>query len=257
MLKEAKEKPRVRVVYCTSYGGFGYSDEFLAFIRSRFGDSYYHHLGRSDPALIQAISDYGRSLCDKFPFILDDMRAVYAWKLQTLLAHLSSKLKTINSSFSMTGRSTNVEEFDSDLVAAATSFVDQMYDAKGHWKADCLGGFPDGRQSHLKDGPPEISLEAFAEMHPDFWMAQHCVSPSSFAGAGSSRVTLLFAHVLLKDSGSTRYRVEPDETRDAAIYEQIGLWGASCTGSQLDIEEIPALVDYSIEEYDGMETVEY
>jgi hypothetical protein len=58
---------------------------------------------------------------------------------------------------------------------------------------------------------------------------------------------------LLQD-GDTRYRSEPDEAQDAMIYEHIGLADASTT---MDITEVPALVHYSIDEYDGVESVVY
>jgi hypothetical protein len=135
--------------------------------------------------------------------------------------------------------------------------LDQMSDAKANWRNDCLGSFPNGQRTYFGDKHPEISLEAFAEMHPDFWMAQHCIGTSYFAGIRTFQAALRFAHVLLQDGDRTQYRVGPDEVQDAAIYEYIGLCGASKTGSQLAITEIPGLVHYSIHEYDGQETVEY
>jgi hypothetical protein len=128
--------------------------------------------------------------------------------------------------------------------------------AKGNWRDDCLGGFPDGSRACFRN-QPEINLGAFTEMHPDFWMAQHCVGSGLFAGSGTFQVALRFAHVLLQGCNRARFRVESDEAQDAAIYEEIGLCGASYTGCKLAIAEVPALVDYSIREYDGQETVEY
>ena len=43
--------------------------------------------------------------------------------------------------------------------------------------------------------------------------------------------------------------------QDAGIYERIGLFGA--TSSRLAIKSIPALVDFSINEYDGVESVNW
>jgi hypothetical protein len=180
------------------------------------------------------------------------MRTVYTWKLDKLLANLSWKKQ-----FPTIERSTNATEFNPDMVAEATSFADQMSNAEGYWRDDCLGSFPNGERTYFGDELPEISLRAFTEMHPDFWMAQHCIASDLFAGPATFQVALRFAHVLLQGGDHARYHVEPDEAQDAAIYQHIGLCGASKTGSKLAITEIPALVDYSIKEYDGQETVEY
>jgi hypothetical protein len=151
-------------------------------------------------------------------------------------------------------KSANVMEFNPDLVTKATSFFDQMSDAKGYWRVDCLGSFPNGKRTYSWDEHPEINLGAFTEMHPDFWMAQHCIGSSSFSPE-TFQVALRFAHVLLQEGDRARYHVEPDEAQDVEIYKYIGLCGASKTGSQLAIEEIPALIHYSILEYDGGEMV--
>jgi hypothetical protein len=256
VMEEGKKHPPRNVLYCTSYGVFGFSDEFEAFLHSHHNAAYrdlqldhYSFQIRSDPDLIQAISDYGRFICDRFPFILDGMRTVHTWKLDELLSDLS--LKKFSSAVAQL-KSADKMEFDPDLVTKATSFFDQMSDDKGFWRFDCLGSFPNGKRTWGCFGDEhhlEINLQAFTEMHPDFWMAQHCIGHQTF------QVALRFAHILLQEGDRTRYHVEPDEAQDAEIYEYIGLCGSSKTESQLAIEEIPALVHYSITEYDGRETV--
>jgi hypothetical protein len=119
VMEEAQKLPPTKVLYCASYGGFACSAEFRAFLDSRSLKTY----PRSDPALIQAISDYARLICDKFPFILDDMRTVYTWKLDKVLAKLKKE------------EFHPVEmELDPDLVAEATSFIDQMGNPAGRWR---------------------------------------------------------------------------------------------------------------------------
>ncbi|KIM90028.1 hypothetical protein PILCRDRAFT_812830 [Piloderma croceum F 1598] len=67
--------------------------------------------------------------------------------------------------------------------------------------------------------------------------------------------SLGFAHELLaKDSA--KYRTGPDEQQDTAIYEHVGLLAAS-TSSRLAIAQVPALADYKIDEYDGLESVRF
>ena len=93
-MEEGQKHPPRKVVYCRSYGRYGISGEFRTFYHSHSNEAYrklVHGFDRSDPALIEAISDYGRFICDRFLFILDDMRTVYTWKLDRLLFNLSSK----------------------------------------------------------------------------------------------------------------------------------------------------------------------
>ena len=79
-------------------------------------------------------------------------------------------------------------EFGPDLVTEATSFFDQMSDAEGFWRNDCLGSFPNGRRT-FRNKQPEISLGAFTET---FRWRSIALDPAVLA----SRLALRFAHVL-------------------------------------------------------------
>jgi hypothetical protein len=235
-MEEAQKLPPIKVLICGSYGGFDFSEGFTAFVHShmKLTDINRDSL-RSDPALIEAISDYGRFICDKYPFILNDMRIVDTWKLDKLLDNLDQ----------LPMKET---EFDADLVTEAMSFHKQMSDSNGHWREDCLGSFPKSKRLTDFNTP---DLEAFTEKNPDFWMAHRSMDNNSF-GPPTFKIALRFAHVLLKGDDHARYHVEPDEARDAAIYEHIGR-GASSRYGRLVIVEIPALVDFSIHTYDGLD----
>jgi len=229
--EEGQSLPPIKVVCCRRHGGVVYSKDFMNFLHSRWQSSEIdRNYVRYDSRFIPTISEYGSFICDKFPFILDDMRTVHTWKLRDLLHNLLSKQKSLGAL-----------EFDPDLVAKAMSFTDQMSETKHCWKA-----FP-------KHSDSETNLGAFTEMHPDFWMAHHSMDRSYF-GPTSFQVALRFAHILLQDS-DTHYRVGPDEARDAMIYERIGISDAA--GTTMVIEEVPALAHYSIDEYDGVESVVY
>jgi hypothetical protein len=162
------------------------------------------------------------------------MRTVHTWKLRDLLHNLLSKQN-----------SSGAPEFDPDLVAKAMSFTDQMSNTTSTWKA-------------FAKNSDSTNLGAFTEMHPDFWMAHHSMGEFDrsyfYGGPTFFQVALRFAHILLQDS-DTHYRVEPDEAQDAMIYERIGLSDAAST--TMDIAAVPALVHYSIDEYDGVESVVY
>jgi hypothetical protein len=94
VMEEGMKHPPRKVVYCASHGQFGFNDEFEAFCHSHPNEAYRKrdlYSLRSDPDLIQAISDYGRFICDRFPFILDDTRTLDTRKLDKILSNLSSK----------------------------------------------------------------------------------------------------------------------------------------------------------------------
>lgn len=237
-MEEAQKLPPIKVVFCASHSGFGFSEEFTTFVHSHTKITNILRALRSDPVLIHAISDYGRFICDKYPFILNDMRTVYTWKLDKLLGNLKQ----------LPMKET---EFDADLVTEATSFYKQL---SGRWRKDCLGSFPKSDQFIGSDIP---DLEAFTEKHPDFWMAHRSIEDHNSFGPPTFQIALRFAHVLLQGGDHARYHVEPDEAQDAAIYKRIGLCGAGTRSADLEIEEIPALVDFSIHVYDGRERVEY
>lgn len=242
-MEEGQKLPPIKVVYSPSYGGFRFSEGFKTFVLSHSNISgSIHDARRDDPALIQAISDYGRFICNKFPFILNDMRTVYTWKLDKLLAKLRNEYPLVE------------VEFDPNLVTEAASFINQMCNAQGQWRDDCLGTFPNGERLPYDDRHSEIDFMTFTEMHPHFWMAHYSLRPASFHRR-TFQLAFRFAHVLLQGGDRVRYHVEPDEAQDAAIYERLGLFGA--TSSHLAIKEVPALVDYSIDDYDGSESVNY
>lgn len=66
--------------------------------------------------------------------------------------------------------------------------------------------------------------------------------------------SLGFAHELFAKDPAI-YRTGPDEQQDTAIYEHVGVLAASTSSNKLAIAEVPALVDYKIDEYDGLESV--
>lgn len=230
VMEEGRKLPPIRVLYCTSYGEFSPSPEFWAYCESNLNVTNY--TSRHDPVILQAISDYGRSLCEKFSSIHDDMRTSRSWRLSKLLESISQKKSIVDLE----------TEFSSHLVAQAMVFFDQMANTSGHLPSFLVNSLNGG-------GKFDLAQAAFAICYPGFRRSHDYVS--KYFG-----YSVQFAHILL-EGNFTLYHVEPDESRNAVMYEKIGLYGASTSTSQLAIDEIPALVDYSIHEYDGKEKVVY
>jgi hypothetical protein len=147
-------------------------------------------------------------------------------------------------------------EFAPDLITKAREFADDMTGVDGFWKGDGLGSFPKGNQAHGIHAQENIDLADFIELHPDLWMSHASFENGIFAGPTAAQFAYRFAHILLQDDPA-KYHVVESDGGDARIFEYIGLCGAGTSGSRLGIEEIPALIDYTIHEYDGMEEVQY
>jgi hypothetical protein len=103
----------------------------------------------------------------------------------------------------------------------------------------------------------------YAETHPETWMfhpklSLPVASDFKFAEHSQMLVAVQFAHQLLHDAPEI-YRDQELSTRDidTQIYECIGLAGASSEYSALRLRTVPAMVDYTIDEYDGCESVKF
>jgi hypothetical protein len=227
VLAEAEELPPRKVIYCRSYGGFGLNERFETYLKSftsvRCKD-FRVDCVRDDSALLKAIVDFGRSICDELPYILEDFRTSNKWKLEELMRITP-------------GWEKGFEQYP-DLVVDAKAFCDRARSERSGSKDDNDEDFVD-----------------FAKRNPNRWMQHEGLV--EFGGALEPFPTSLgFAHELLCNDPA-KYRAGPDEQQDAAIYERVGLLAASPIQTKLAIEQVPALVNYEIEEYDGLENVKF
>ena len=104
------------------------------------------------------------------------------------------------------------------------------------------------------DSDRDSDFVAHAKTHPETWMFhQSLCLPNRHP-----QTAVQFAHQLLHDAPEM-YRVQEPSTRDidTQVYECIGLAGASDGFSALRLATVPAMVDYTIHEYDGLESVSF
>ena len=104
---------------------------------------------------------------------------------------------------------------------------------------------------HYQEDDERLNFIDYAEAHPETWMLHPTVSfPAPTA--------VQFGHQLLRDAPEIYRDREPSSVDiDARVYECVGLAGASDVFSILRLDTIPAAVDYTIAEYDGLESVRY
>lgn len=256
VMEETRNIPPVKVLLCISFGEFSLSNEFESFRAPAptVGNKYigYSFPERHDPVLIKAIIDYGRFICEKCPHVLDDMRTFRRWELSQVLGTLPYRRSVAQ--YWPLGQPVPVVETDPDLLAKAEEFFKQNTDEHGQWRPDKFEGHP--KTPRYPSGPGSNDFVAFAELHPDVWMCYGSFGFGVDTWPGEVRCAIRFARVLLKDDFA-RYQVGPDEKRDAAIYEYIGLLGASTPVCMLGMGEVPALIHYTIRDHGGYEEVEY
>ena len=94
-----------------------------------------------------------------------------------------------------------------------------------------------------------MSFEEYAKANPDRWMFHRAVPDCHIQ-------PLLAAHTLLKENRD-KHLVVPDPTESNAVFELVGLACASGRYSRLKIATVPVGVKYTINEYDGKESVTY
>jgi hypothetical protein len=221
ILDQGAKLPSRRVLYNCSYGAFGFSDRFKEKF-PRVGITTENMYNRENPLIIQTITDFGREICTRFPFILEELNVAEKWKLKDLMgSNVAAKSDSKGA----------LDQVDPDLAARLASFK------------------PSSRRD---DDDADEDFVGYAETHPETWMFHQKL----FLPGPDGKRSVQFAHQLLHDAPEI-YRDQEPSTRDIdpQIYECIGLAGASSTSSALRLGTVPAMVHYTIHEYDGYESL--
>lgn len=217
--------PPQKVLVCESYGGWGLSPKFEAFLAAQPG--YNPNYSRSDPVLIKAITDFGQTVCENAPhkpYLLNAFRTTLKWNIARLMGAILRPREEVQ------------QEFESNLVASAKAAIRTIQEnTKRQHKDVKFVTFV----KYLRD--PSITIDAFIN--------RYTLDPL--------RCALWFTHTILFAKEKAKYTAEKDEVRDSAIYQQIGLAFASRPSTQINIVEVPALAHYVINDYDGQETVRW
>ena len=237
ILDQGAKLPSRRVLYNNAYGGFEFSDRFKEKFQRvaitsdvDYAEQMYD---RENSLIIQTITDFGREICTRFPFILEDLNVAEKWKLKDLMgSNVAAKSDS----------KAALDQVDPDLAARLASFKPSSLSFRCDENFEEDGDFVD-----------------YAETHPETWMFYRTLSlpdASFFDIHSRTDIAVQFAHQLLHDAPEI-YRDQEPSTRDidTQIYECIGLAGAADGHSILRLVTVPALVDYTIDDYDGWESV--
>lgn len=229
ILDRSKDLPPRQVIINTEYGGFGISSSVQTFLENKLGSDVIGEFGnphpqfRENPEIVEALKEYGEEVCGRLPFLRDDWRTALKWNLDRLWGSGGKKVGT------------DIDE-EFQLKARAELF-------KKEW-AESLK-----RVGSFTQTPP---FEEFAKAHPDQWMRHFPRHSRAMHGP-----SLGLAHVLLKEEPQKFRVVSPDPKTDDDIHLLVALACASDGHSFLEVQTVPAVVDYRIEEYDGMERIAY
>lgn len=267
-LKESSKRTEY-VLYNDCYGGFSYSDQYIIYTKVRHGSK---REGCRDNIIA-----FGKMLCEKYPRI-SNMLSVYhkdGMEEQTdkcvEYKHLLKQTKMMETNLrniSNMSRDTRISYSDTILgLVFSCMYSVKKFQEDGNGKYT-IGELVDALQEKIHENRLEMeemyptlnlqlldvldilnstntksktksflsAVEEFGELDHGIWDCQsHLCSKSMKC-------------ILKMGSTSTQ---EPDDM----VYESFGLLGASGRYSCLKFAEVPAELEWTITEYDGLETI--
>lgn len=246
MLTASRALPPVKVLHSASHSGgycangeaqdfFHESARYKAFARQSLDE-----FDRSDPLLLEALAAYGRSEARRLPFLFEDLKACRRWGLSGLLEKLSPAVAAAPADL--------LHEYGEDLVARAVAHLASIPDDPHRPKR----GTPGTSGRDIVRGASGTSFIDFARKFPAYWG----LHVNAAGGAYHRSEGLVFAHKLLKEARD-RYFVISNPTEDREVCELIGIASAQPREGQFKVQVVPALVHYTISDYDGLESVEF
>jgi hypothetical protein len=255
LLELGKDMAPRRILYNIAYGGFGLSDRLRARLSPHLDMDFireYDLKMRENPMVLQIIVAMGRETCERLPYLLEDVRLCHAKRLESLMVSIqdykTALMKQKNRPTTQLPKLEDLkEEYGNDLTLQALKFYDMMEKKKKlQFKS----------RSYLigSDDKDSKDFVDFAETNPDRWMEHGRFYVGGFPEVGTTGIKL--AHTLLKEAPKL-YQIEPNDEIDASIHEAIGLAAASGEYACLQVKSVPAIVEYQIGEYDGLESVHW
>jgi len=215
--------PPKKVLISQSYGNYQFSQDFQHFLATQPG--YKSSCSRSDPIVIKAIIDFGRITCEDAPHkphLLNAYRTAVKWNIERLMDAILWQREEVE------------KEFEPNLVTSAKAAIRPIQEQNSLNKHVNFVTYA----KYIKD--PKITKDAFLD---------------NGVTLDPLRCAIWFAHTVLLAKERAKYTTEKDEVRDLAIYQRVGVYFAGSKDSRMKIVEVPALVHYVIDEYDGMESV--
>lgn len=230
LVDASKGMAAIPVVLNACFGGFNLSEHF---------QNYLNQLGINDTdnrvLVASHIKLYGAQMCLEFPNLHKLVSLYYNSNIQRL--YQFAACISLNKSYK--GHCAgDVDEWN----ATPRHVKDYLVDAAKAWGNDDVHTKSSDLLKH-KDFMVVLSTIGFA---PDVWLHQNHFQKG-----------IMFALTCAPETVLSRLKLTANNYENDKISEIVGLLAASGCYSKLVIVEVPALVGWKVNEYDGWESIEY
>ena len=234
-----------RVLYCKTFGGFGFSEEF----RHVRGMTEYSNIEteRSSEKAFHTIDLLGQSICTSFPYVCQHVQLCQRLNFQELGEHIHTQRiresianKDRNAQADLDQCLEKMQSWPADVLQAAQAYCDT--EGARHWSLFISGG-----------GPHKYSADCTFSEHirlkKNAWPLHEAFRVSGIAGGCLIASYLCEKLQVITDA--------PIASKLASESPQLilGLAAASDVYCALGYANVPELADYTIYDYDGKETV--
>jgi hypothetical protein len=296
-LKQKAEKlPKIRVLYCASHGGYGYSDEFDEYLRKNKED-YSEYFSYEERIIhVACISKFGQELIQTYPDIASMIRKYKHYNLEevfNIIHNTTLKTKHLNmlKKNYLLAKKANDNDFlqkqqieviaDWDLYSENLDLskysrelvLDTLKNTISKFEID-IKNYQEKLNTQFNSSILEKMFESFQFLYEDEienkklpyysrkkWNYTENNKPILFSTAIKYYDTCLYKIWECQsyfNKNAMRFLLEyPDLLDDIHldICESIGLLFANSEYCKLQIGEIPQLLDWTIHEYDGLESI--
>lgn len=239
LIEKSRDLPPKLKVINTNFGGFYVSNAFKKYKRDVHGghqsessdDEFYDnrriaHSRGDDMRFVGIISDFGKHVADTYPFLYETILLHDALQVETLIRDVKTAKK------------------EHGLYYTPTATLDLII--KEHLDHNLSRSYvPDSRREFLED------VMIYGERDPRTWQSK-----------GKAYITHDASDILHDNVARVELKKLYDEfpndrarSSQNSAYLQLGLIAASGQSSTLKVEKIPALCGYTVQDYDGSESV--
>ena len=241
-----------RVLYNKTYGGFGFSHEFMHAHGIREGDDL--EAERTSEKAFETIERLGHDICATSPHLCEEIELCQRLNLQKLGQHIHKQRfrerhcsprdadEKMSYEADIQQCLEKMQDWPEDIVHAARAY----YDTEGaqYWSLFVSGGGPFSYDSDCTFSEHVKSIKIAWPLHEAFRV-------SGIAGG-----CLIAAALRKKSLPSESQSVMAEEMGQSPSPQLLlGLAAASGSCCALGYADVPELVDYKIHEYDGKESV--
>lgn len=291
LLEEASNQPKARVAYSACYGGYGYSESFERYTASRGLVSEHENSKAHRQGVVPLFTGFGIQVSKELPQVATTLHQYVHYGLQEAFQDLSTvssyrfslkqardnrdlleHLKLFGSGTSPSRLDVTGKKFPNDRFTRASleSAIDEAIAFYDGYISSAL------ERLHAKFGKDTVELmeASMKRLYPEERedLKRHHSLRTVYNEPNGERIDFSTALEHYKDSPwaawecqehidkkAARFLLEhPDALptpEDDPPYELIGLLFATGPYAKLEIAEVPAVLDWSVGEYDGWESV--